>query len=131
MKKIGIFKGSFYRAYLEEKFYNQINIIEYPYTQLAFRALINNDVDVLLLASIEEDYWIANSEFEMSDFRFIGKPITLGNGYAIIANIQLNQLIAQINQVLMNMESDGTYMQMYNMYFGSMNQAFTATSLQK
>lgn len=130
-KKVGIFKGSFYKDYLLQTFNDQVNVIEFINTPLAFESLLNNDVDVLLLADIDEGYWIANNALDEDDFRFIGKPIPLGNGYGIISNMESVTLITEINKALADMESDGSYLQIYNLYFGSINQIFTATSLQQ
>ena len=130
-KKVGIFKGSLYKDYLLQKFNNQITILEFTNTPSAFEALTNNEVDVLLLANIDEEYWIASSALDRNDFHFIGEPIPLGYGYGIMANFESSKLITQINKALSDMESDGTYLQIYNIYFGSMNQAFTAASPQK
>lgn len=117
-KKVGVYKSSLYKEYLLLKFNNDIDILEYESSATAFQALNNEEVDSLLLANISEKYWIANSRYEMSDFHFLGDPIPLGDGYGIMANLASGDLIRQINQILLKMQSDGTYLRIYNLYFG-------------
>ena len=75
-------------------------------------------MDALLLPDISEKYWIANSNYEMRDFDFISKPIPLGDGFGIMANLDEGDLIKEINQILLKMQADGTYVRIYNLYFG-------------
>ena len=117
-KKIGIYKNSLYKAYLLLKFNNDVEILEYDSSETAFQALNHDEVDALLLANISEKYWIANSNFDMHDFHFLGKPIPLGDGFGIMANLDEGDLIQEINQILLKMQADGTYERIYNLYFG-------------
>ena len=117
-KKIGVYKNSLYKAYLLLKFNNDVDVLEYESSQTAFHALNNQEVDALLLPDISEKYWIANSNYEMRDFDFISKPIPLGDGFGIMANLDEGELIQQINQILLKMQADGTYVRIYNLYFG-------------
>lgn len=117
-KKVGVFKGSLYKAYLLEKYNGQVTIIEYESSPGAFQALLTGDADALLLANIAEKYWITNSKLDIASFRFIGEPILLGSGYGIMASIQSTELVKKINKALMDIQSDGTYINLYNLYFG-------------
>lgn len=116
-KKIGVYEGSLYRNYLLNKFNNHVQVIEYTTSAGAFEALVNNEVDGLLLDNIAEKYWIANSAFETKKFHTVGASIPLGNGYGIMANLQSLSLINNINQALSTIEADGTYIKLYNLYF--------------
>ena len=42
----------------------------------------------------------------------------MGEGYAIMAHKNNSDLIKKINQALLDMEQDGTYLRIYNRYFG-------------
>ena len=124
-KTIGIFKGSLYKTYLLQLVNHQADIVELSDSPSAFEALINGDVDVLLLDTIDEVYWIANSSHQPNEFRFIGDPIPLGNGYGILAHVESTPLISKVNKALMDMESDGSYLRIYNLYFGSINETYS------
>ncbi len=52
-----------------------------------------------------------------SNYKIVGKKIPLGQGYSIIALPQNKALIIAINKCLLNMETNGTYLTIYNKYF--------------
>ncbi len=117
-KKVGVFKASLYKEYLWKKFDKDIVILEYDSSPSALQALITDEVDAVLLSTIAEKYWVINNKLDMSDFHFIGNPIFLGNGSGIMAHLDSYELIHKINQIIIEMETDGTYLQLYNLYFG-------------
>lgn len=118
--KVGIFKGSLYKEYLLDTFEQNINILEYDSSPAAFQALISGNVDALLLADIAEQYWVANSDYPATAFQYIGDPIPLGDGYGIMGNLESNQLVTNVNAALKTLESNGTYLKIYDLYFSTM-----------
>jgi arginine transport system substrate-binding protein len=120
-KTVGVYKGSLYKDYLLQKFNNQITIAEYTDSADAFNALNNHDVDGLLLSGVAEKYWIMNNSAGTTQFHTVGGAIPLGNGYGIMTNLQSGELIGKINRGLMDMESDGTYVKIYNLYFSGIH----------
>ena len=117
-KKVGLYKASLYKNYLLNTFKNQVDVVEYNSIPLAFQGLIDGDVDALLLTKLGERYLIANSQSPISSFRFVGAPIPLGAGYGFMANVQSTNLIDRVNKALQQIEADGTYLRIYNLYFG-------------
>lgn len=117
-KRVGLFKSSLYKDYLLQTFSGSVSVVEYNSIPVAFQALIDNEVDAVLLTKLGEQYLIANSQSNPSSFRYIGKPIPLGVGYGILANVQSTALIDRVNKALHDIETDGTYLRIYNTYFG-------------
>jgi arginine transport system substrate-binding protein len=50
-------------------------------------------------------------------YKLIGSPVSVGVGYGIMANPSQTKLIGDINQALLAMEADGTYLKIYSRYF--------------
>ncbi|RYW67113.1 ABC transporter substrate-binding protein, partial [Legionella pneumophila] len=51
--------------------------------------------------------------------KLIGDKIPIGSGYGIIALKNQSALIDKINHILLEMEKDGSYLRIYNEYFGA------------
>lgn len=92
------------------------NIKEYPKISLMIMALLNNDVDAIIMNINIFKYLTIN---KVINFQTVGRPIVLGNGYGIVALPKNVTLIQRINKALLEMENDGTYEVIYNKYFGS------------
>lgn len=92
------------------------NIKEYPKIALMITALLNNDVDAIIMNINIFKYLTLN---KVINFQTVGRPVTLGNGYGIIALPKNGNLINRINKILLQIENDGTYETIYNKYFGS------------
>lgn len=56
---------------------------------------------------------------EDDQLQLIGDKIPIGSGYAIIALKNQSALIDKINYILLEMEKDGSYLRIYNEYFGA------------
>lgn len=115
-KTIGFATHSLYRKFLLDQFNDEITTQEYANINGAFNALKTGDVDALLLTKIDENHWITTNA-NAKQFRTIGAPIYLGEGYGIMSNKQQFSLITKINQILKDMENDGSYLKIYNLYF--------------
>ncbi|HAU2068628.1 TPA: transporter substrate-binding domain-containing protein, partial [Legionella pneumophila] len=59
-------------------------------------------------------YWMASEPYA---YKLIGKKISIGEGYSIMANPDQFVLIKKINKILLEMEADGTYLRLYSEYF--------------
>ncbi|STY31668.1 arginine-binding periplasmic protein [Legionella wadsworthii] len=114
-KKIGTVEASHLEDVLS-LYTNKNNIKTYPKISLIITALLNNDVDAIILNVNIFKYLTIN---KVINFQTVGKPIVLGNGYGIVALIKNAELINKINKVLLQIENDGTYESIYNKYFGT------------
>ncbi|WP_026069275.1 type 2 periplasmic-binding domain-containing protein [Legionella tunisiensis] len=60
------------------------------------------------------NYWVVNGD---NQFRTLGDTFLLGAGIAIVALPKNMILIQRINQQLQQMEQNGTFLNLFNMYF--------------
>ncbi|WP_131778441.1 transporter substrate-binding domain-containing protein [Legionella bozemanae] len=114
-KRIGVLKASD----LEDTlllYTSKDNIKKYPKISLMIMALLNNDVDAIIMNINMVKYLTIN---KVMNFQTVGQPIVLGNGYGIVALPKNTDLINRINKILLQIENDGTYTTIYNKYFGS------------
>ncbi|WP_019216671.1 type 2 periplasmic-binding domain-containing protein [Legionella tunisiensis] len=63
----------------------------------------------------EARYW---ETYGSGLFHYIGKPMKVADGVGIMALPQNFVLIQQINQVLLQIEDDNEYLNLYTTYFG-------------
>lgn len=94
---------------------SQENIKVYPKITVLISALNNHDIDVALMNANVAKYLLNNI---LKGFQLVGKPITVGNGYGIIALKKNAAIITKINEALLQIEADGTYLTLYRKYFG-------------
>ena len=113
-KKIGVRLGTPFKSLALSIYKNQVDVIEYPHTPKLLDALSNNKIDAVLMDAPAVRIWVANNG---NLFKSVGSNIPIGKGYGIMANKDQDKLIDQINQALLDMEADGTYLQIYNNYF--------------
>lgn len=78
--------------------------------------LTKGEVDVVMTDGQVADFWASNNG---KLFKLLAQPIPLGSGYGIMALKSNQDLIHRINEAIAKMESDGTYLKIYLMYFGS------------
>lgn len=113
-KKIGIINESNLKTILLG--YTPIeNVKEFSQLPSLIEALNNNDIDAILLNVNILKNLINN---QIINFRLVGKPINIGNGYGLLALKKNAALIEKINKALLQIENDGTYEGIYNKYFG-------------
>ncbi|HAT8642497.1 TPA: transporter substrate-binding domain-containing protein [Legionella pneumophila] len=112
-QKIGVRKGTPYaRQVLSENRNNQV--IFYELIQDMLLGLSNNEVDASLMDYEAAKYWMASEPYA---YKLIGKKISIGEGYSVMANPDQFVLIKKINKILLEMEADGTYLRLYHEYF--------------
>ncbi|ARB92881.1 transporter substrate-binding domain-containing protein [Legionella longbeachae] len=113
-KRIGIIEESNLKTTLLS--YTPIeNVKEFSKLPDLIEALNNNDIDAILLNVNILKNLINN---QIINFRLVGKPVNLGNGYGLLALKRNAALIDKFNKALLQIENDGTYEGIYNKYFG-------------
>ncbi|CEK12128.1 transporter substrate-binding domain-containing protein [Legionella hackeliae] len=117
-KIVGIEQGTVFKDVTLAKFNKEVQVIEYRTLPEVFQALDNGDIDILITDEENAKYWVANTD---QQFKLVGNPIPIGLGYGIMANKKSQDLINQVNKALTDMESDGTYLKIYQRYFTPMS----------
>jgi ABC-type amino acid transport substrate-binding protein len=113
--KIGVLKDTLWEALLQSKYIHDNTAVEYANIPKLVSAVLDKDVDVILINVSYAEYIVNSSAHRL---KFIGKKILLGNGYGLIGLKKNAALIRQINQALLAIQNDGTYLKLYERYFG-------------
>ena len=79
-----------------------------------FLALKENKVDVCILDYETAKNW---SALNAGIYKLIGKKIPIGDGYAIMLNLDQQNLKEKINRTILEMQEDGTFLRTYSQYF--------------
>lgn len=113
-KKIGTVRASIYEDFLANHYASEFQMVLFngPITTIA--ALNEGKIDGIFLERVSMNYWEQQSNGLLIE---LGKPITVDNGFAIMTVPKHANLIRAINVVLLKMETDGTYIKLYNRYF--------------
>lgn len=112
-KTIGIYKGAPEEEFVSTLFNKHINIKLYESVNDLLDALKSKQVDAIVLEYHRARYWLSST----SGFKLLGHEFRAGEGYGIAARLGSEHLIQQINSELERMESDGTYLHIYDLYF--------------
>ena len=112
-KRIGAEMGTLFIP-LAKKTFRTASIIEYKSQSELYEAVANHDVDAAILDHAAAVYWVSSNE---NLFKLLGDSIPIGMGYGIMTSKGNSVLIDRINKALVDMESDGTYLAIYNKYF--------------
>ena len=112
-KHIGVEAGTLFKTLALNKFPG-VQITEYDTQNDLFQAVADDDVDLILLDEASAQYWMTNNGVS---FKSVGKPIPMGVGYGIMANLSNSTLINRVNNALISMENDGSYLVIYKRYF--------------
>jgi ABC-type amino acid transport substrate-binding protein len=73
-------------------------------------------IDLILINHYAAKYMVGISGTKV---KLVGDKIPIGSGYGIVTLKRNIELINKINTVLLDMEKDGSYLKIYNEYFGS------------
>ncbi|WP_298624982.1 transporter substrate-binding domain-containing protein [uncultured Legionella sp.] len=112
-KRIGVRMGTPYgKQVLSDN--RQNKVIYYAMINDMFIGLQNNEIDAFLLDYEAAKYWIATNP---GIYKLIGKKKPIGSGYAIMSNKSKSDLINRINTILLQMNDDGTFLNLYSKYF--------------
>ncbi|HGY1369150.1 transporter substrate-binding domain-containing protein [Legionella pneumophila] len=119
-KKVGFFKINFQQSPLLKKYETTNTLIEYTDPAELVNALTTKKIDAILI-NYQASRFIVNNlnPTEDDQLKLIGDKIPIGSGYAIIALKNQSALIDKINHILLEMEKDGSYLRIYNEYFGA------------
>ena len=112
-KRLGFEAGTLFKKLVQQK-YNNMTIIEYKTQTDLFQGIANNEVDIIILDEISATFWVTNNN---SQLKLVDDSIPVGEGYGIMANFSKQDLISRINNTLIDMENDGTYLAIYKRYF--------------
>lgn len=112
---VGIEKGTVFEGFLKSTYREAVTIK--PYDDLVDLAqdLSEGKVDAALVDAPNATYWSTNYS---TNYRLVGDAIPVGIGYGIMARKDNQALIALINQQIIDIEKDGSYIKIYTRYFG-------------
>ncbi len=114
-KKIGVQQSSDFIPFLKGIYGDSVKLVVYPQAAQELAALTNKEVDAVIADGQIAEYWRSNNS---KLFKLLGKPMPLGLGYGIMALKSSEALIARIDKILVDIRADGTYLKIYNTYFG-------------
>ncbi|HAZ7573646.1 transporter substrate-binding domain-containing protein [Legionella sp. PATHC032] len=115
-KKVGTLKYTLYGSLLAEHFQDYFDLVQFSKLPDMAIALSNKQIEGVVLNSNAAKYAMSNS---LTELKLVGDPIPIGNGYGILALKNKAPLIMKINQALLQIEKDGTYLEIYNTYFSN------------
>ncbi len=120
-KRIGIRVWGIYRSamfeYIVLKIFDyHVNIVLYLTMSDLLYALTNDQVDAVFANTEPLKFWQINNS---SYFKMLGKPVFVGDGYAVMGKDSDTALLERVNQGLALIQRDGTYKKIYNLYFKS------------
>ena len=117
-KTVGAEHDSVFIPFIEEKFGNSIHIKPFRNSSEIMLALTESNIDAAIFDKETAQFWYANNN---SMYKFIGSPIPLGLGIGIMTNKRNTTLMERINKILLTMQTEGSYLKIYNTYFGDMS----------
>lgn len=114
--KIGILEGSSpLENFINDAYgVNANKIVTYAKITDLIQALADKKINLVLMDAFYAEYWLTTGQ---SPFKTIGKAFPLGIGYGIMTTKNNQSLIAEINKALIEIEADGTYIEIYSRYF--------------
>lgn len=115
--KIGVMKTTFYDLLINSPYKKNNTIVPFGTVTDLITALNKGKVDIIVLNSAIALYFINNGTYKI---KTVSPPISLGDGYGIIALPNKKPLIKAINKALLNMQSNGSYLSLYSRYHDGM-----------
>ena len=114
-KKIGVYKINDITSPIIMKLIEKNSFIDFIEPSELVNSLVSKKIDYILINQYSAKYIIQTIS---GQFKIVGDKISIGNGYGLIALKSHSSLINQINNTLQDMEKDGTYLKIFNSYFG-------------
>ncbi len=90
---------------------NTIHLSELPTAMNMLNALEKKKVSAVLTHYHQALQWTTKSKYKL-----LGSKFRIGEGYGIMTQMHRLDLIKQINEALLDMEEDGTYLKIYKDY---------------
>ncbi len=118
-KVVGVLKGnpegSVFETYIQNTYPGQFQIQQYNSIDAIVGALSNKDIIAAYMHRSSVVYWEENGG---GVFTSLGPVTTIGKGTAIMSLPKNTLLIQRINQLIQTMETNNSYLYLYNTYFG-------------
>ncbi|WP_419418512.1 transporter substrate-binding domain-containing protein [Legionella sp. D16C41] len=108
-----------YYDYMLQNFPGLFVIQQYNDIEDVITALNNNEIAAAFLNYISARYWVMTSGDQLQN---LDTETPLGEGICVMSLPKNTGLVNQINQQLLQMEKDGSYLKIYNTYFPSLPQ---------
>ena len=112
-KVVGVESGTLFKALAQNLYQNNVKVKEFKTVSSLMQAMLDHDVDIILIDNAAAMYWLIQNSDEL---KLIGRKIKLGIGIGIMSVKKNRPIIDLINKILLNMESDGSYMTIYKRY---------------
>lgn len=112
--RFGVISGTLFSELIKARFGEDAKIAGFENTEALIDALANNKVDSIIMDADSVDFWVSTTG---SLLKKIGKPLKLGTGYGIITRLGNEAMINRINQALVDIQNDGSYLKVYRYYF--------------
>jgi arginine transport system substrate-binding protein len=117
-KTIGLLKGNpsgnIFVNFLNQNYPGQFQLKDFDTISDLVDALNNQTIDAAFVRRSTIIYW---TQYDGSLFKPIGNINPLGGGMGVMSVPQNRALIDNINDILKQMEMDGSYLNLYNIYF--------------
>ncbi|KTD17752.1 transporter substrate-binding domain-containing protein [Legionella jordanis] len=119
-QKVGVIKGEqdngVFISYLNDNFPGQFSVSQFDDMEDLITALSANQISAAFTHESTALYWQENGG---GQFKLLAGPVLLGQGIGIMALPKNAALLQQINQALQDLEKDGSYLNLYQTYFGN------------
>lgn len=112
-KLIGVYQEAPDEAYVNQLLNDKVQFKTYVHVNDLMNALEDKRLDAVAVAYNRAIYWLANSQ----SFKLVGPRFHIGQGYGIAAKVGNDKLINEVNNALKQMERDGSYLKIYQLYF--------------
>ncbi len=113
-KKIGVLKFTLFESVILNNYDFDNDVVPFDKLTDLITAFTTKKVDCIMM-NYSFAHYLLNTTGQ--NFKLVGGKIAIGNGYGILALKVNAELIDNINHILLDMESDGSYLQIYNRYF--------------
>lgn len=111
---VGVQRGTLFGPLAKKTYHHAIQLVEFDYIPELMNALDHRNVDVVLMDEASAKHWLNT---HTNQYKLIGIKIPVGTGYGIIATKKQQPLMDKVDRALLNMEADGTYLNIYNHNF--------------
>lgn len=106
---LGIYSGSPAEELAAKHFNKNIQLKYFDDCMEMLAALENNSVDAVLTGYPQAVYWVSND----TAIKLVDKQFDIGSGYGIMTKLGNDDLMKQINKAILDIEADGTYVNLY------------------